>query len=220
MESNDHIICLFVVLILFVLCSCCCFLIIRYLFRGEYFEWMDDFKIFGKILRNVPFNKYSMEIKDSIDITNFDILKGFDKNLTIMSSNKRAIVIIDKKIVLETGENGLNFIVFSRTKHKLILKYIQSFDIGCCRNNIIDMVNFIDKISVNDITIVVSRGLSFKIFSNKYDKTAQLGIKSLKFLRISLCSLEPLCFATTSDNANAEIIRNIGSITVLSLPAN
>lgn len=170
------------ILILFVLCSCCCFLIIRYFLRGEHFVWVDDFKIFSKILRNVPFNKYSMEIKDSIDITNFDILKGFDKNLTIMSSNKRAIIIIDKKIVLETGDNGLNFVVFSRTKHKLILKYIQNFDIGCCRNNIIDMVNFIDKISVNDITIVVSRGSPFKIFSNKYDKTAQLGIKSLKFL--------------------------------------
>jgi len=130
------------------------------------------------------FNKKSVITQNEIiyPFKPIDIMKEFNKNLTIMSSNKRANVIIDKKLIVENGNNGLNFVVFARTDHEFVLKYIQSFDIGCCRTEMINMVNFIDKIGITDVVIIVSKGNPFVIFSNKYDKTAQLAIKSLKIL--------------------------------------
>lgn len=132
-------------------------------------------------LPNLFSTTYDISHKYTIDVKYQDIMTQFYNILTIMSSNKKAVVVINKNIILDGGKDGLNFIVFSRGD-KLILKYIQGFDIGCCRNEMIDMIKFIENINQKDVVIIVSKGDPFKIFSNKLDKTAQLAIKSLKNL--------------------------------------
>jgi len=111
-------------------------------------------------------------------------VKQLCDRLTVIGTNKRSYVIVDEIIMLDYGNDGLNFVIFTLDNDKIILNNIKSFDIGCCRNEIIKMNKFIDHIHLNNniLIVIVSKGDAFKLFSNKDDIVAQSGINKLKTL--------------------------------------
>jgi hypothetical protein len=126
-----------------------------------------------------PFQSSISDEDNIIDNTNISENDILSDKISIMSSNKRATIVVDKKIILETGKDGLNFVILKRS-NVIDLKYNQTFNIGCCRSEILDMIKFINKIDIEDIIIIVSKGNPFNIFSNKNDNISIDGINALK----------------------------------------
>ena len=117
---------------------------------------------------------------------NIDLLNNFFKKLTIISTKKRNLVIYDKKYfvnLFRCCKDMLSFVIFSRDNNDIKLKQVKKFNIGCCRNEILKMIKFINEnIGKTDIVIVSSHGFPFKIFSNINDVIGQQGKKALNKL--------------------------------------
>ncbi|QKF94071.1 interleukin-like EMT inducer protein [Fadolivirus algeromassiliense] len=178
--NNKVYIVIIIILLILISLSCCCSYILKSNNIANNIKnspIISNIPVINKIINNTQ--NYETEIKTVINVKYNDIINDFYNILMAMSSKKKAMVIVGDKIILDGGNNGLNFIVFDRGD-KLVLKYIQSFDIGCCRNNILSMIQFIENIKQKDIVIITSKGKPFILFSNKNDHTSQLGIKYLK----------------------------------------
>lgn len=129
--------------------------------------------------------EYFENDKKKIDIS---LITDFYKNLTVISSKKRTIVIYDQYYLTnifgcdQDCQDILNIIVFSRDVNFIKLKCKGSFNIGCYRTEILKMIQFCKMIKEKDIVIMSTKGFPFKIFSNVYDKIGQQGIKTINDL--------------------------------------
>lgn len=77
-------------------------------------------------------------------------------SLQIMSSNKKLVVTLDGKLLLDSRKDGLKFIILTRYP-TLKPKSITNFDINYCYQ-INNMIDFIKNIKYDDIVIVSSKG--------------------------------------------------------------
>lgn len=123
--------------------------------------------------------KFEHSIVQTIDVQNRDIVGKLQNKLSIMSSNKRAVVVIDKEIIYDDNVDGLLCIVLDRS-NSIVLKYKQEFHTGCCRNQILNCMAFLDEINKNDIIIIVSSGDAFKLLSYSTDNTTKLFKERIK----------------------------------------
>ena len=86
--------------------------------------------------------------------------------ITIMSSAKKAIIVIDKNIVLNATDDGL-YVVIIRRNYRIMIRGIQFFSIRC-KCNVSDIINYINKLTNDDdILIILSKGRAFE-YVKKY----------------------------------------------------
>lgn len=82
--------------------------------------------------------------------------------LTILSSQKRSVMMINDKFVIDGGIRGLTFILINRDK-TLTIKDMQTFDIGVMYDEIVKMIEYIKKID-DEVVVVISKGETFNLF--------------------------------------------------------
>lgn len=114
--------------------------------------------------------------KGKICITPVD----FENTLTIMSTQKQAIVIGNNHVLLDGGGSGLNFLVFTR-QSVLNLDQVVSFSINCCVDEINKMINFLRSIKGDEIIIIVSKAIPFKLLLRHTDLFTQFVVEMKKF---------------------------------------
>jgi hypothetical protein len=104
-----------------------------------------------------------------------------------MSTDGKAIVIVNKNIILDGGQPGLNFIVLSNSG--FAVKHSKNFDINCCTilskavccaSEINNMMEFIKGLGTDDIIIIVSKGATFNVLSNSKNSISKDAIKMLQ----------------------------------------
>ena len=101
--------------------------------------------------------------------------------ITVMSTKKEVIIVVDGQILVNPGGYGLNFVVLKR-KTPIKVKDIRSFSICCSPSEIQNLAEYVDNmIGTDDIVIVGSRGSPFELVIRN-DHANDLFIKTMKKL--------------------------------------
>jgi len=186
------------ILIIMILVLCSCYsLLINYISKVLFPEYLvldpknTNAEVMKPALNNSLIthmhNKYHnnwfnfSNFSDNKAIMKTDIMSQLYDKLIVMSSSYRVTIIIDKNVILDENKDKIYFVILSLIDGKFFVKQSQSFDINCCREEIIKMINFIKTIKDTDIVIIASKGKTFNSFSNT-DDISKKGILALHTL--------------------------------------